>query len=190
MREEFETRLKKNRNILKGIGILEIVGGTTGLGLIIWLIFQGTETNTFVFLILLIAIGFYVYSIYAGLKLFKKREKGILHSRILQCLQIIAISTGGFTYLMTSGGYFFLGYNLTKGSINFSFALIASKFQLNILSQGESQFISINMMSIIVLLLLEKALKNINEQSALKANYEHNMNEWMESKPDLTEDVK
>ena len=91
---------------------------------------------------------------------------------------------------MTSGGYFFLGYNLTKGSINFSFALIASKFQLNILSQGESQFISINMMSIIVLLLLEKALKNINEQSALKANYEHNMNEWMESKPDLTEDVK
>lgn len=190
MREEFETRLKKNRNILKGIGILEIVGGTTGLGLIIWLMLRGTETNTFVLLILLVAIGFYVYSIYAGLRLFKKRENGILHSRILQYLQILAISIGGFTYLMTSGGYFFLGYNLTSGSINFSFALISSKFQLNILSQGESQFISINIMSIIIILLLEKALKNIKEQSTLKANYERNMNEWLESKPDLTENAK
>jgi len=51
MKQEFEVELKKNRNVLKGIGILEIVGGLTGLGLIFWLMLQGTDTNTFVFMI-------------------------------------------------------------------------------------------------------------------------------------------
>lgn len=182
MKQEVEKELKKNRNILKGIGILEITGGITGLGLIIWLMLQGTETNTFVLLILLLAIGFYVYSIFAGLKLFKKLEYGIIHSRILQYIQIPAFSIGLLTYIMTSGGYFLLGYNFTEKTITFSFALIASKFQLNILNHGESEFFSINLLAIVVLVLLEKTLNNIKKQNLLKENYERNMNEWLESK--------
>lgn len=183
MKKEFETELRKNRNILKGIGILEIVGGITGLGLIIWLMLQGTETNTFVLLILLIAIGFYVYSIFAGLELFKKLENGILHSRILQYIQIPAFSFGLLTYIMTSGGYFLLGFNFTAKTITLNFALIASKFQLNILSPGESNFFSINILAIIVLFILEKAFRNINKQSLIQENYERNMNEWLKSNP-------
>ncbi|TMU50992.1 hypothetical protein [Flagellimonas algicola] len=180
MKQEFEKALRKNRNILKGIGIFEIVGGIVGLGLIIWLMLQGTETNTLVFLIMLIAVGFYVYSVFAGIRLFKKLEHGILHSRILQYLQIPAISIGGFTYIMTSGGYLLFGFDFTKGVINFSFALIASKFQLNILSVGSNQFLCVNLLAIFVLIILNKAHKKIQEQTLVKANYEQNINDWKE----------
>tara|TARA_R110000737_G_scaffold275281_1_gene282290 strand:+ start:109 stop:669 length:561 start_codon:yes stop_codon:yes gene_type:complete len=179
MKEEFEKKLKTKRNVLKGVGILEIVGGITGLGLILWLILQGTNTNSYVFLILLFAIGFYIYSIYAGIKLFKHKENDVFHSRILQCIQIIGISLGGLTYIMTSGGYLFVGYNLTEGNINFSFALIASKFQINIMNSNQGSFIYINILAIVVLLLLEKSLNVIKEQKLFKENYERNMTEFL-----------
>lgn len=182
MKEEIEKKLKTKRNILKGIGILEITGGVTGIGGILWLLLQGLETNTYVFLILLFAIGFYIYSIFAGIKLLKHKENEVLHSRILQYLQILSISTGGMTYMLTSGGYLFMGYNLTKDNIDFSFSLIASKFQINILNSDQGDFIYINIMAIIVLVLLEKSLNVIKEQTLVKENYERNMSEFMDSK--------
>tara|TARA_R110000744_G_scaffold303221_1_gene412005 strand:+ start:2901 stop:3461 length:561 start_codon:yes stop_codon:yes gene_type:complete len=179
MKKEFEKKLKTKRNILKGIGVLEVTGGITGIGLILWLTLQGMETNTYVFLILLFAIGFYIYSIYAGVKLFKHTENDILHSRILQYLQILGISLGGLTYIMTSGGYIFIGYNLTEGNVNFSFALIASKFQINILNSDQGSFIYINILAVVVLILLEKSLSVIKEQKLVKENYERNMTEFL-----------
>ena len=148
MKKEFEKKLKINRNILKGIGILEIVGGITGIGLIIWLALQGMETNTYVLLILLVAIGFYIYSIYAGIKLFKNQEKGILHSQILQFIQLISFSIGGTTYLLTSGGNFFIGYNMTEVNLEFKLNIIASEFQINLMSlwnlqQGRQEHLSL-----------------------------------------------
>ena len=76
MRTELLCEIKKKRNILKGIGILEIIGGITGIGLIIWFLLQGFEMNSYSFIIFLIAIIFYSYSIFAGIILFKKTEKG------------------------------------------------------------------------------------------------------------------
>lgn len=107
MIKEIKKKLKTNVNVLKGIGILEIVGGISGIGMILWLILQRMEINLYVLLILLIAMGFYAYSIYAGIMLYKHKENGVLHSRILQYFQLFAISTGGTTYLLTSGGNFF-----------------------------------------------------------------------------------
>ena len=181
MKQEFEKGLKKNRNILRGIGILEIIGGITGILLIIWLSLQGTETNSLAFLILLAAVGFYIYSIFAGIKLYKKLENGLLHSQILQYIQILAFSIGGFTYLMTSGGYLLVGYDFTAGSINFSFALIASKFQLNIYGTGTNDFLSINLLALFILFLLDRATKRIGHQNLLKESYEQNMKDWMDS---------
>ncbi|MEA1786999.1 hypothetical protein U1E44_12925 [Arenibacter sp. GZD96] len=182
MIKEIQQEIKTNRTFLKGIGILEIVGGITGIGLIIWLMLQESETNTLVLLILLIAVGFYFYSIYAGIILFKKLENGVLHSLVLQYLQIPAFSIGGFTYIMTSGGYFLLGFNFATSSINFSFALIASKFQIDILTNSDSAFIKLNLLAILVLALIENSLKKIMKYSKLKANYDRNMNEWLNPK--------
>ena len=175
MRKEFEKKLKTNINILKGIGILEIIGGITGIGLIIWLTLQGMETNTYVFLILLVAIAFYIYSIYAGIKLFKYQEKGILHSQILQFIQLISFSIGGTTYLLTSGGNLFIGYNMTEGNLEFKLNIIASEFQLNLMSSEVSDYVYINILAIIVLYLIDKSTKTIIEQQNIKLNYEKNL---------------
>ena len=181
MKEEFEKKLKSKKNILKGIGILEIIGGVSGIGIILWLMLQGIETNTYVFLIFLFAIGFYIYSIFAGIRLFKHLEKGGFHSRILQYLQIPGISLLGMTYILTSGGYLFVGYNSTEDSFKFDFGVIASKFQINILNSDQGDFVYLNVMAIIVLVLLEKSISAINEQKLVKENYERNMAEYENS---------
>jgi hypothetical protein len=179
MIREIDKKLKTNLNILKGIAVLEIAGGITGIGLIIWLTLQGLETNTYVFLILLFAIGYYIYSLYAGIHLFKNKEKGILHSKILQYFQLIAISIEGMTYLLTSGGNFFLGYNFTKNTLEFNMSVISSEFEINIMSSEQNDFVYINIMAIAILLLLENAVNKIKEQKIIKENYENNMNEYL-----------
>jgi hypothetical protein len=184
MREEFEKKLNSKRNILKAIGILEVVGGITGIGMILWLTLQGMETNTYVLLILLFAVGFYIYSIYAGIRLFKQKEKGIFHSRIVQLLQVPGISLLGMTYILTSGGYFYVGYNSTEGNIKFEFGAITSRFQINILNSDLGDFVYINVLAIIVLILLENSLAVINEQKSIKESYERNMMEYKESTSD------
>ncbi len=181
MIKEIEKKLKTHINILKGIGILEIVGGIAGIGLIILLTLQGVEINIYVFLIFLVAIFFYIYSIYAGTQLFKHKEDGTLHSRILQYVQLIAISIGGMTYLLTSGGNFFLGYNFTNSTLEFKMSVIASEFQINIISSEHNDFIYFNIMAIAILLLLENAVNKIKELNLSKENYENTIKEYLET---------
>lgn len=179
MIKEIKKKLKTNVNILKGIGILEIVGGISGIGMILWLILQRMEINLYVLLILLIAMGFYAYSIYAGIMLYKHKENGVLHSRILQYFQLFAISTGGTTYLLTSGGNFFLGYNITKSIIEFKLGIISSEFKLNIMSTGQNDFVYMNIMAIVIILLLDNAVSKIQELKSSKENYEKNKEEFL-----------
>src|SRR5690606_5525335 len=93
--------------------------------------------------------------------------------------QLIAISIGGTTYLLTSGGNFFLGYNFTNSTFEFKVSVISSEFQLNIMSSGQNDFVYINVMAITILLLLEKAVTKIKELNVLKDSYETNMKEYL-----------
>lgn len=169
MRTELLSEIRKKRNILKGIGILEIIGGITGIGLIIWFLLQGFEMNSYSFIIFLIAIIFYSYSIFAGIILFKKTEKGISHSWIIQFIQILGISFNGITYVFTSGGNLMLGYNLTENNLTFNLG-IASEFDLSI-SQDVNNFIQINLIAIIIIYILDKTLKSLSEKNELLNNY-------------------
>ena len=179
MKKEFEKKLKRHKIILKIIGLIEILGGITGIGLILWLTLQGTQTSSLVFLILLVAFAFYSYSIFAGVTLFKNQEKSIIHSQIVQFIQIIALSIGGVTYLLTSGGNLFVGYNFTDSTLEFSMSIISSEFQINIMSSGQNEFIHINLMATIILLILENSGNKIKKQKTLKENYEQSMIEYI-----------
>tara|TARA_R110001583_G_scaffold190362_1_gene354544 strand:+ start:4093 stop:4623 length:531 start_codon:yes stop_codon:yes gene_type:complete len=169
--KEFDKKIKSRRNILKAIGILEIIGGVTGFKMLYSIIIGGFEFNSIVILILLLITGFYGYSIFAGLKLFTKMEKEIIHSQIIQYLQIFAISFGGMTYFLTSGGYLMIGFNMTNSNIGLDFSALFSDFQIFIENSTQDSYVYLNIMAIIILNLIEKAKKEIELQIEIKENY-------------------
>jgi len=181
--KELNEIIKSKRQILKAVGIVEIIGGISGIGLVFWLILQGFQTNSKLLLVLLFIISFYAFSIFAGIELFKKKEKSINYSRVLQYFQIFAISFGGITYLLSSGGNLFIGYNLTKSTLEFNFSIIASEFQINILNSDQDSFVYLNIWAIILLNLIENATKKIETQLVIekekKEIYIKRMNESM-----------
>ena len=173
--------LKSKRNILKAVGIIEIIGGLSGIGLIIWLLLQGFQTNSKLILVFLFLLAFYGFSIFAGIELFKKKEKSINYSRVLQYFQIFAISFGGVTYLLSSGGNLFVGYNLTKNTFEFNFSILASEFQIDIFSSDNNSFVYLNLWAIILLNFIENSTKKINTEieKEKKENYLKRLNESM-----------
>ncbi len=173
--KELLKAVENKRKILIGIGILEIVGGITGIGFISWLIFQGVQTNTIVFLIMTIAFGFYTFSIIAGLILFQKQERGMLPSFILWFLQVFSFSFGGFSYLLTSGGNFFLGFNSSTDSFEFKFSFLASEFQINFSHPNLDTFFLINVWAIFFLFYINKLRKEIIENKENYSRYEEEM---------------
>ncbi|WP_108801908.1 hypothetical protein [Aquimarina sp. Aq107] len=177
MKKDFEKKLKSKRTILKGIGILEIIGGITGIGLIMWLILKGIETNIYLYLILLLAFGFYFYSIFAGIKIFRNLEQGTFHSIVLQLIQLIAISYGGVTYLLTSAGYLFIGYNITGNDLKLE-TYLGSRFQINIINSDQDSFVFINIVALVILIIIDTSKKSIKEQAKLKESYDANMREF------------
>jgi predicted permease len=183
--KDLNKTIKSKRNILKAIGIVEIIGGISGIGLIIWLMLQGFQTNSKLLLVFLVLIAFYGFSIFAGIELFKKKEKSINYSRILQYFQIFAISFGGITYLLSSGGNLFVGYNLTKSTLEFNFSLLASEFQINITNSDQDSFVYLNFWAIILLNLIENSTKKIETELGIekekKENYLKRINESMNS---------
>ena len=95
---DFDKKINSKRNILKAIGILEIIGGVTGFHLLISILREGIQSSLTVILILLFISIFYGFSIFAGLQLFTKMEKQIVYSQIIQYMQTFAFSFGGLTY--------------------------------------------------------------------------------------------
>lgn len=174
MKQEHINDIKKQRNILKAIGVLEIIGGTAGVGIIMWFLLQGYQMNSYSFLIYLVAILFYGYSIYAGVNLIRKNEDGISHSWIIQFIQIISFSLNGVTFLLTSGGNLLMGYNFTEKTINFKFGIIASEFNITV-NSIENDFIQINILAILIIYFLDKSFKSIKEKQQILNNYIENI---------------
>ena len=161
--EDIIRKIKKNRIILRVIGLLEIIGGLIGLGVITWFLLKNGLNEFYTFLIFLIAILFYIFSIFAGIKLLQKLECGIIYSVVLQFLQIIAISLGGYMYKLTSAAHFFIGFNFTKGTFDFNFSLLSSEFQLKITDLNSPDHLYINIWAIMIIYILVNLKESITD---------------------------
>ena len=169
--KDFDKKIKSKRNILKAVGILEIIGGVIGIKLMFSIITEGLQINFTILTILLLVFVFYGFSIFAGLKLFMKTEKQIVYSQILQYLQTFAFSFGGITYFLTSGGYLMFGFNMTTSNIGFNFSALFSEFQIHIANSNQDSYVFINFLAIILLSLIENSKKVIDLESERKENY-------------------
>jgi len=167
--KEFDKRIKSKTNILKAVGIIEILGGVSGLNILYSLVFSGIEITPLVLVVFAFVIVFYGFSIFAGLRLFMKSE--ILYSQIIQYLQVFAISFGGMTYFLTLGGFLMVGYNLTLSNLGFNINFFSSTFQIDIISSNQESYVYLNLMAIILLNLIERSKKVIELENEKKDNY-------------------
>ena len=157
--------IDKKKNILEIIGLYEIIGGSIGLGLI----FYGTLTfekltllNIF---LLLVVITFYSFTIYAGVNLFKHREKQILLSEIVQYLQLISFGIYGYFLTLSSGITFYLGFDYTRDfKFKFFFDLIPSKTQISFLNDQTTFYFYINLIPILILILFDQIRNKIKKE--------------------------
>ena len=148
---------KKTKLVLIGISWLQIIGGITGLFLIGRLLLQSEVIRGPIILIILIGISLFVFSIYAGGKLFKGNQKtGIILSFINQFLQLFQLSLFGYGLSYSSGAQVSIGLEGLKLVADFS--VFVSKFEMYIKSNNEFYF-KINIIAVILIFILYKILK-------------------------------
>lgn len=149
---------------LKYIGWYQLLGGVLGFGLTIWLIIKTDLMSGLTVLIMLLALGLYVYSVYCGTLLIKNKRNGIKLTIINQILQIFYVSLFGVTYQYYSGVHLSFGIDYTTDFLlKFDFSL--SGFDLSYDPKGENVIVMINIVPIILIGFLEKLkIKNDDKE--------------------------
>ena len=90
--------------ISRAIALVEVIGGAVGIGLAS----QGLHSNAW-FLALLVMLV-YTWSVIAGVKLWRQRDGGWVHSIVVQVLQIPWIITPHLSYQFAVGCGAWLGF--------------------------------------------------------------------------------
>src|SRR5262245_46671187 len=118
---------------IKGLAYYQILGGTIGIGLTVWLIATTGTVSGPLMLIFLLAIGLFDFSIYCGLQLLKDNYKIALRlSTINQVVQTISFALPGYAYLFASGLLLSVGIDMTSEfKIDFNVSLPSFRFNFN-----------------------------------------------------------
>jgi hypothetical protein len=149
--------LKRRKKILEIIGLYELMGGSIGLGLILYGTIALNKITILSILLWIVAVTFYSFTIYAGVKLFRYHEKQILLSEIVQYLQIISFGIFGYFLTLSAGITLYLGFDYTQDfKFKFLFDIIPSKTQISYLSDQTTFYFYVNLIPILILIFLDK----------------------------------
>ncbi len=157
-------RIKSTPLTLQIISWLQIVGGVTGLGLVVYLMLQTGPINGAILLIFLTGLGLFSYSIYAGKRLLTDAEKGtgIILSLINQVLQLFQWSILGYGLSYSSGAEIALG--IQGLTFKFNIAAIVSTFKMAINTDDEF-FLKINLIALLIIFVLVDIFEESKEES-------------------------
>jgi hypothetical protein len=136
----------------KGIAIVEIVGGISGLlsmGYVVWKLL-GDSKFSMMFLLFFVFIMLDLVSIEAGCLLWKNRYVGYWLSVIIQVLQIPMVSCASFLYKFICGLQF--GVGIGESTVRMLF-FIGNQSQMSIF-ENDPFYIGINIVPIIFLWIL------------------------------------
>ncbi|HKO80834.1 MAG TPA: hypothetical protein VJU78_10575, partial [Chitinophagaceae bacterium] len=128
-----EDDFKEFKPKIKVLSIYQIVGGGIGLAITIWIMVNYLSAfNGMIFLLFLLALGLYSYSIYCGILLLKNYKSGLKHSLINQALQVLNFAIPGYSFLFVAGIYISIGVDLTESIImKFNFGFSTWKIDIN-----------------------------------------------------------
>ncbi len=162
---------KTDKSKLKAIAYYQIIGGILGIGLIIYsLLNQSINTTNYKFILLIIAIGLYIFSIVSGLYLVKEKwEKGINLTTINQMLQTIQFSILGFTYIFVSGLTLYAGIDYTNEFL-LKFNFLFTNFQFTLTLKDEVLTVGVNLFALFLLYYIMKLKHRIEEMKELLDN--------------------
>jgi len=144
---------------LKLIGIYQIVGGLAGLGLTTWLITMLLPMPFIIACVIIVAIGFFTFSISCGLGLWFKKKIAINLSIGLHLMQIITFTLFGCSFKSLSGLGVFLNFNFPN---NLQIQLSEPLFRFTYLADPTEKMVGINLVSIIVVFFIVNLKKKIN----------------------------
>jgi hypothetical protein len=152
---------------MKSIGWYQILGGIYGLGVLLYLLIRTGTLRGTGFLLLALTIILFSFGIYSGNLLRKTDIRGLKLSTWNQALQILQIGVGAIVFEFYSGIRLSFGFEwresfLPDGRISFS----GFNFQY---SQSNGSLLSfwINIIPIIVIYLIDKIEKDIEERKQI-----------------------
>lgn len=154
--------LSKANTIAKIIGLYQIIGAVTGLGICCYSLYN-YQVNLFWWLYLFIIIILQFFFLVAGINLFQLRPKGFALTFYSQLLQLVSFYLLGIGYTVASGIGLFIGLDFTN--------TIALAWRATFTYAGlgkvpfAQQVLSLNLVALLLLLLIEK-VKVTRETSA------------------------
>jgi hypothetical protein len=164
-------RIKNTDLTIKIISWLQIVGGITGIGLMVYLMVQTGAINGAMMFIFLFGLALFCYSIYAGKTLLTETNKlkGIILAIINQCLQVVHFSLFGYGLSYSSGAEVALGFQ--DGTFKVSASAITSSFKMA-LHTDDPSFVKINVFAILIIIVLLDIEKELQSEDEVPAQEE------------------
>ena len=162
----YSQTINRARRKLEIIGIYEIISGSIGIGFFLYGAFTIDSLSFFNILLILLFLGFYSLTIYAGIRLFKYHEKMVIYSKIVQYIQIPSIAVLGFAFTMFAGLSFIVGIDYTNELLfKFNFGLLPSNSEIRINRHTNEIFGYINLIPVFVILLIDRSESRIKKEN-------------------------
>ena len=158
---------KETEYELAKLGLYQIFGGTVGIIIIVWSIYKDSFLTELTFLIYLLILLFFAYSIFCGMLCLKTKSNALGHSLTNQMLQLISFAIMGFSFKYVAGLYFTIGLDLTD-IIKFDFGVGVSNFAFNLNKEKERLEIDFNLIALAVIYWIDKLMKKVKEEKSIR----------------------
>ena len=158
---------KETEYELTKLGLYQIFGGTVGIIIIVWSIYQDSFLTELTLLIYLFILLFFGYSIFCGILCLKTKPNALGHSLTNQILQVISFAIMGFSFKYIAGFYFTIGLDLTD-VVKFDFGLGLSNFSFNLNNEKDRLEIDFNLIALAVIYWIDKLMKKVKEEKSIR----------------------
>ncbi len=164
MEELFSTKIKSS---LTKLGIYQTAGGTLGILIIIWSIYNSISITGVSVLIYLSMSFFFAYSIFCGILCIKKNRDALIHSLINQMLQVFGFAVMGYALKYIAGFYLTIGLDLTD-SLQFTSGTGISKFAFNINNEKERLEIDVNLIALGIVYWIDRLKQKVKSEEIIR----------------------
>jgi hypothetical protein len=156
---------KKSNIKLKILAWYQIIGGVVGFLGVCWIISSIDKITWSIFVLILLILTLYSFSIYSGWLLFKdKCIFGLKLSIINQYFQILALTFVRFTYFYAAGMYLFVTVDTANG---FNLGLkyyLGSEATISFHNEEKPFFLGVNLIALILIGFITKLRDSIKQE--------------------------